>query len=133
MQQRHKVQHISETISLYVPPEVSKALTGSDQEPENINQVTFSTCLSTDMQGFSTIAEHMRPAELAVFLNDYFETLSKPLSDHDIQRIYDTALKILENIGIGDPIPEILNYAVPGGAVLGDDNRLRFPRAWWKT
>jgi len=32
----------------------------------------------------------------------------KPLSEHDIRRIYDTALDLLENIGIGDPIPEIL-------------------------
>jgi trimethylamine--corrinoid protein Co-methyltransferase len=52
----------------------------------------------------------------------------RPLSERDIQRIYDTALDILENIGIGDPIPEILHYALPGGCVLGDDNRLRFPR-----
>jgi trimethylamine--corrinoid protein Co-methyltransferase len=53
----------------------------------------------------------------------------KPLSDVDIRRISNTALDLLENIGIGDPIPEILNYALPGGCVLGDDNRLRFPRA----
>lgn len=53
----------------------------------------------------------------------------KPLSEDDIRRIYDTALDLLANIGIGDPIPEILRYALPGGCVLGDDNRLRFPRA----
>jgi trimethylamine--corrinoid protein Co-methyltransferase len=53
----------------------------------------------------------------------------QPLSESDIQRISDTALDILENIGIGDPIPEILHYALPGGCVLGEDNRLRFPRA----
>ena len=53
----------------------------------------------------------------------------KPLSERDIQRINDTALDILENIGIGDPIPEILHYALPGGCILGDDGRLRFPRA----
>jgi trimethylamine--corrinoid protein Co-methyltransferase len=52
-----------------------------------------------------------------------------PLSGRDIERINDTALDILENIGIGDPIPEILHYALPGGCVLGDDNRLRFPKA----
>jgi trimethylamine--corrinoid protein Co-methyltransferase len=52
----------------------------------------------------------------------------KPLSEHDIQRICDTALDLLENIGIGDPIPEVLRYALPGGCVLGEDNRLRFPR-----
>ncbi|MDH3386654.1 MAG: CHASE2 domain-containing protein, partial [Gammaproteobacteria bacterium] len=84
LQQRHKVKHISEAISLYVPAEVSKVLTGSELHPEKINQVTYSTCLATDMQGFSTIAEHMRPGELAEFLNDYFDTLAKPLSDHDV-------------------------------------------------
>ena len=52
----------------------------------------------------------------------------KPLSEADIKRISDTALDLLENIGIGDPIPEILHYALPGGCVLGEDNRLRFPR-----
>jgi len=52
----------------------------------------------------------------------------RPLSETDIQRIYDTALDILANIGIGDPIPEILHYALPGGCVLGDDGRLKFPR-----
>ena len=53
----------------------------------------------------------------------------KPLSSRDIQRIHETALDILEKIGIADPIPEILQYALPGGCVLGDDGRLRFPRA----
>ena len=53
----------------------------------------------------------------------------KPLSERDIERIHDAALNVLENIGIGDPIPEILDYALPGGCFLGEDNRLRFPRA----
>jgi len=53
----------------------------------------------------------------------------KPLNELDIQRINETALDILENIGIGDPIPEILHYALAGGCTLDDDNRLRFPRA----
>ena len=53
----------------------------------------------------------------------------RPLTDSDIERIYATALDILENIGIGEPIPEILKYALPGGAFLNDRNRLCFPRA----
>jgi trimethylamine--corrinoid protein Co-methyltransferase len=51
----------------------------------------------------------------------------KPLGERDIQRIHSTALKVLAEVGIADPIPEILAYALPGGCVLGDDNRLRFP------
>jgi trimethylamine--corrinoid protein Co-methyltransferase len=53
----------------------------------------------------------------------------KPLSDRDIERIHDAALDVLENIGIGDPIPEVLQYALPGGCTMGEGNRLRFPRA----
>ena len=49
----------------------------------------------------------------------------KPLSERDMQRIYDTALDILENIGIADPIPEILRYALPGGCYQDERGRLR--------
>ena len=53
----------------------------------------------------------------------------KPLSDRDIERIHAAALDVLERIGVGDPIPEILEALVPKGCILGDDGRLRFPRA----
>jgi trimethylamine--corrinoid protein Co-methyltransferase len=52
----------------------------------------------------------------------------RPLSKDAMHKIYDTALDILEKIGIGDPIPEILQYALPGGCILDDRNRLLFPR-----
>ena len=53
----------------------------------------------------------------------------RPLSDADMQRIHSTALDVLEKIGIGSPIPEILEAALPGGCVLDTDGRLKFPRA----
>lgn len=40
-------------------------------------------------------------------------------------RIHDAALDVLEHIGIGDPIAEVLNYALPGGCILGEDDRPR--------
>ena len=52
----------------------------------------------------------------------------KPLSVPDIERIHATALDVLAEIGIGDPIPEILHYALPRGCTLDDHGRLRFPR-----
>jgi len=52
----------------------------------------------------------------------------KPLTDHEIKRIHSAALDVLAEIGIGEPIPEILEYALPKGCTLGDDGRLRFPR-----
>ncbi|MCC6715486.1 MAG: trimethylamine methyltransferase family protein, partial [Gammaproteobacteria bacterium] len=52
----------------------------------------------------------------------------RPLSESDIRRIHDTALDLLANVGIGDPIPEVLRYTLPKGCVLGADHRLRIPR-----
>ncbi len=54
--------------------------------------------------------------------------LYRPLSVADIERIYTTALDVLADIGIGDPIPEILRYALPRGCTLDPDGRLLFPR-----
>jgi trimethylamine--corrinoid protein Co-methyltransferase len=51
------------------------------------------------------------------------------LSERDMQRIHSTALDVLEQIGIGEPIPSIVEETVPRGAVLSDGGRLRFPRA----
>jgi trimethylamine--corrinoid protein Co-methyltransferase len=53
----------------------------------------------------------------------------KPLADRDVERIHSAALDVLERIGVGDPIPEILDATLPKGCQLGDDGRLRFPRA----
>jgi trimethylamine--corrinoid protein Co-methyltransferase len=52
----------------------------------------------------------------------------RPLSAAEIERIHDAALEVLERVGIGDPIPEILRYAVPRGCTLDERGRLLFPR-----
>ncbi len=53
----------------------------------------------------------------------------KPLAEKDVQRIHATALDILEKIGIGDPTPKMLEYALPKGCLLSDKGRLLFPRS----
>ena len=47
----------------------------------------------------------------------------KPLAERDIQRIHQTALDVLENVGVGDPLPEMLDKALPKGCWLSDDGR----------
>ncbi|QIE45940.1 trimethylamine methyltransferase family protein [Pseudohalocynthiibacter aestuariivivens] len=53
----------------------------------------------------------------------------KPLSDADVMRIHQTALDALEQIGLADAPPSGVEYLTRAGAILGDDGRLRFPRA----
>jgi len=54
----------------------------------------------------------------------------KPLGEGDIQRIHETALDVLANVGIADPLPEMVELALAKGCTLSDDGRLCFPRAF---
>jgi trimethylamine--corrinoid protein Co-methyltransferase len=53
----------------------------------------------------------------------------KPLSDGDILKIHNTALDILEQIGLADAIPTGIEYMTKAGAKLTDKGRLIFPRS----
>ncbi|MEE8365873.1 MAG: trimethylamine methyltransferase family protein [Gammaproteobacteria bacterium] len=52
----------------------------------------------------------------------------KPLKQTDLEKIHSTALDVLETIGIGDPSPEVLEYAIDAGCWLDDNQRLCFPK-----
>lgn len=53
----------------------------------------------------------------------------KPLTDAQVQRIHETALDALEQVGLADAPPSGIDYLTGAGAILGDDGRIRFPRA----
>ncbi|MCL6281914.1 trimethylamine methyltransferase family protein [Ruegeria sp. 2012CJ41-6] len=53
----------------------------------------------------------------------------KALSQQDIEKIHHTALDALEQIGLADAPPSGVEYLTRAGCILGDDGRLRFPRA----
>ncbi len=52
-----------------------------------------------------------------------------PLSQADIERIHHGALDALEQIGLADAPQSGIDIMTAAGAILGDDGRLRFPRA----
>lgn len=54
----------------------------------------------------------------------------RPLSQREIERIHVAALTVLEEVGMGEPTTELTRLGVDQGLGLGDDGRLRFPRAW---
>ena len=53
----------------------------------------------------------------------------KPLSDNDIKKIHTTALDVLENLGMGNPLPELVEVAVQNGCDINEKGRLCFPRS----
>ncbi len=53
----------------------------------------------------------------------------RPLSPEGVRRIHHAALDALEQIGLADAPPSGVETMTGAGAILGDDGRLRFPRA----
>jgi len=53
----------------------------------------------------------------------------KPLTDAAVKRIHEAALDALEQIGISEAPESGIKILTEAGAILGDDGRIRFPRA----
>jgi trimethylamine--corrinoid protein Co-methyltransferase len=53
----------------------------------------------------------------------------RPLTGTDEQNIHGTILDVLENIGMGDPIPIVREHALARGCFMNEHDRLCFPRA----
>jgi trimethylamine--corrinoid protein Co-methyltransferase len=70
------------------------------------------------------LAEDLRPIRPGLPGGQY-----KPLSDADVLRIHHAALDALEQIGLSQAPPSGIEMMTNAGAILGDDGRLRFPRA----
>ncbi|KJV07724.1 CHASE2 domain-containing protein [Methylocucumis oryzae] len=77
--EKKKKERANQAIGFYLPENLARDFTEKNLDHNSLNKVTYSVCFASDMAGFTTIAEVLNPKELAEFLNDYFETLSKPL------------------------------------------------------
>jgi adenylate cyclase len=71
-------------IGHYLPADVVRDLTRGNPDPASLDKVVYGTCLATDMAGFSGIAERLSPAQLAHFMNDYFDLLAEALKRHGV-------------------------------------------------
>lgn len=53
----------------------------------------------------------------------------RPLDETSLTRIHGAVLDILEKIGVGQPLPQLLDIALAKGCTLSAEGRLLFPRA----
>jgi trimethylamine--corrinoid protein Co-methyltransferase len=70
------------------------------------------------------LASDLRPVRAGLSGGTY-----SPLSEAGVQRIHQTALDAMEQIGFADAPPSGVEILTGAGAILGDDGRIRFPRA----
>tara|TARA_R110002049_G_scaffold23545_3_gene83401 strand:- start:125897 stop:127435 length:1539 start_codon:yes stop_codon:yes gene_type:complete len=70
------------------------------------------------------LAAHLRPVRPGMSGGTY-----TPLTAADMDNIHHAALRALEEIGLADAPPSGVDHLTGAGAILGDDGRIRFPRA----
>jgi trimethylamine--corrinoid protein Co-methyltransferase len=70
------------------------------------------------------LAESLRPVRPGMPGGQY-----KPLTEASVKRIHEAALEALEVIGLSQAPQTGIDYMTKAGAILGEDGRLRFPRA----
>ncbi len=72
----------------------------------------------------AALSEDMKPVHPGESGGQY-----KPLKDEDIALIDATVFRILEEVGFADATEHCIETCQSVGAIYGEDNRLRFPRA----
>lgn len=70
------------------------------------------------------LAESVKPVRPGLSGGQY-----KPLTDKDIALIDAGVFRLLEEVGLAQATPHCIEVCTAAGAVLGDDGRLRMPRA----
>ncbi len=65
----------------FVPGRVIESLLDNRDKLDTVTEPVYSVCLATDADRFSTLAESMHPAQLARFLNQYFQVVFAPITE----------------------------------------------------
>ena len=79
--QRERVQT---ALGYYVPARVADRL-AQESLAETKGELLYGTCLFTDAEEYTTVAESMPPEELGTFMNDYYQAMFRAVEVHDGQ------------------------------------------------
>jgi adenylate cyclase len=83
-------ERVSTALGYYVPRSVAKKLTEQTLTPGADRQLLHGTCLVTDAEHYTSIAERLSAAELAALVNDYYDAIFRVVAAHGGE-ISDTA------------------------------------------
>ena len=75
-------ERVRTALGYYVPQSLARRLTEQTLAPAADRQLLHGTCLVTDAEGYTSVAERLPPAELAVLVNDYYQTIFRVVQAH---------------------------------------------------
>jgi adenylate cyclase len=76
-------ENIKKAFEHYVPKEVVDQLAKNIGSIQTGGQVVYGICLFTDAKNYTTLSETMEPTALGRFMNRYYETIFRPVKQHD--------------------------------------------------
>ncbi|MEJ2684124.1 MAG: adenylate/guanylate cyclase domain-containing protein [Candidatus Sulfobium sp.] len=76
-------QNIKKAFEYYLPKDVVSQLSKDIAQIKTGSQVVHGVCLFTDVAEYTSLCETMGPRELGIFMNKYYETLFRPVKQHD--------------------------------------------------
>ncbi len=83
-------ERVRTALGYYVPQSLARKLTEQTLARDADRQLLHGTCLVTDAEHYTSVAERLRPAELATLVNDYYEAIFRVVQAHGGE-ISDTA------------------------------------------
>lgn len=76
-------RRMTQAISYYLPEKVAADLReGAVTAPGDRGETVYATCLASDLENFTAIAETMTPEAVARHLNAYFAAVAEPIKRH---------------------------------------------------
>ena len=83
-------ERVRTALGYYVPRSLVSTLTEETLTAGADSQLLHGTCLVTDAENYTSVAERLQPAELAVLVNEYYQTICRVVEAHGGE-ISDTA------------------------------------------
>lgn len=75
-------QNIRRAFGYYLPRKVVDELAQKAEGAASENQLVYGTCLATDVERYTTVAENMDPRLLSALMNDYYRSIFRPVEHH---------------------------------------------------
>jgi len=75
-------RNIKKLFGYYLPNNVVDQLLKNVTNVKTSNQLVYGTCLCTDAEQYTALAENMDPKELGSFINRYYEAVFGPVQQH---------------------------------------------------
>ena len=83
LEANRKREELHRLFGKFIPEEVIDGLLDKRAALDAVREPVYGVCMATDAERFTSLAENMHPAQLAQYLDRYFEAVFPPITGHE--------------------------------------------------